>query len=222
MLVRGRSMQSLVQSLQGQCSSPLCFLSLSTTTSSASLIQQAWQATFTSCRSLHIARLDFLCREGRYEAYSYRRIVNSLCNSRYRGLNGVRPEISESESFGCISFYCGSSCASSRELGLFLVETKVCPACKETSPTQNKCCICSNDQPRDCVRDKKDGREMFDSYFDNALQYCDCMLRNKLLESDEEGTLECDGTLDESQPEKGRKKLAGCSKEIGKDFHVRS
>lgn len=40
---------------------------------------------------------------------------------------------------------------------------------------------------------------MFDSDFDDALQYGDCMLRNKLLESDKEGTLEGDGTLDESQ-----------------------
>lgn len=40
---------------------------------------------------------------------------------------------------------------------------------------------------------------MFDSYFDDTSQYCDCMLRNKLLESDEEGTLEGDGTLNVSQ-----------------------
>ena len=39
---------------------------------------------------------------------------------------------------------------------------------------------------------------MFDSYFDDALQYCDRMLGNKLLESNEEAALEGDGALDES------------------------
>lgn len=41
---------------------------------------------------------------------------------------------------------------------------------------------------------------MFDSYFDDALQYSDRMLRDELLESDKEGALEGNGALDISQP----------------------
>lgn len=47
---------------------------------------------------------------------------------------------------------------------------------------------------------------MFDSYFDDAFQYCNCMLRNKLLESDKEGALEGDGTLNEGQAGAKRKR----------------
>ena len=49
---------------------------------------------------------------------------------------------------------------------------------------------------------------MFDAYFDDASQYCDCMLGNKLLESDEESALEGDGPLDVSQAGGRRIKLA--------------
>lgn len=59
---------------------------------------------------------------------------------------------------------------------------------------------------------------MFDSYFDDAFQYCDCVLRNKLLESDEEGALEGDGTLDEGQAGARRKRLAGASQSERKDL----
>ena len=50
---------------------------------------------------------------------------------------------------------------------------------------------------------------MFDSYSDYALEYCDGMLRDKLLEGDEEGTLEGNGTLDESQAGARRDQLDG-------------
>lgn len=63
---------------------------------------------------------------------------------------------------------------------------------------------------------------MFDSYFDNALQYCDCMLRYKLLESDEEGTLKSDGALDESQPMARKKKLARKLQDKDQTIHARS
>ena len=49
---------------------------------------------------------------------------------------------------------------------------------------------------------------MFDSYFDDALQYCDRMLGYKLLESDEEGALEGNGALDEGQARARKKTLA--------------
>lgn len=53
---------------------------------------------------------------------------------------------------------------------------------------------------------------MFDSYFDDTLQYCDCMLGNKLLESDEKGALEGDGTLDGGQAGARRNRLVGVAK----------
>ena len=49
---------------------------------------------------------------------------------------------------------------------------------------------------------------MFDSYLDDTSQYGDGMLRYKLLESDQKGALEGDGTLDESQAKVRRKILA--------------
>lgn len=49
---------------------------------------------------------------------------------------------------------------------------------------------------------------MFDSYFDDALQYCDRMLGDKLLKSDEEGALEGNGALDEGQARARKKTLA--------------
>lgn len=57
---------------------------------------------------------------------------------------------------------------------------------------------------------------MFDSYFDDTLQNCDCMLRNKLLESDEKGALEGDGALDRGQAGARRKQLAWASQRKGK------
>lgn len=63
---------------------------------------------------------------------------------------------------------------------------------------------------------------MFDSYFDDALQYCDCMLRYKLLKSDEEGALKSDGALDESQARARKKKSARELQDREKNIHVRS
>lgn len=63
---------------------------------------------------------------------------------------------------------------------------------------------------------------MFDSYFDDALQYCNRMLRYKLFESDEEGALEGDGALDESQARARKKKLARELQNQEKTVHVRS
>ncbi len=42
---------------------------------------------------------------------------------------------------------------------------------------------------------------MFDSYLDKALQYRDGVLRNELLECNEEGALKGDRALDVGQPE---------------------
>ena len=50
---------------------------------------------------------------------------------------------------------------------------------------------------------------MFDSDFEDTPQNCDCMFGYKLLESNEEGTLEGDGALDESQSRARRKRLVG-------------
>ena len=49
---------------------------------------------------------------------------------------------------------------------------------------------------------------MFDSYFDDALQDSDRMLRDELLESDKEGALEGNGALDISQTRVRKKALA--------------
>ena len=96
------------------------------------------------------------------------------------------------------------------------------PARKEASPAQHKCCVCSNNQSRDCVRGKEDSGKVFDSYFNDALQYCDRMLRYELLESDKEGALKGDGALDESQARARKKGLARELQGNEAAIHVRS
>lgn len=61
---------------------------------------------------------------------------------------------------------------------------------------------------------------MFDSYFDDALQYCDRMLGDKLLKSDEEGALEGNGALDEGQARARKKTLARVLRQRGGDAHT--
>ena len=63
---------------------------------------------------------------------------------------------------------------------------------------------------------------MFDSYFDDTLQNCDSMFGYKLLESNEEGTLEGDGALDESQSRARRKRLVGSSEDDENTSDIRS
>ena len=63
---------------------------------------------------------------------------------------------------------------------------------------------------------------MLDSYLDDAPQYCDCMFGYELLESDEEGALEGNGTLDESQAGVRVQKLASAFQRERKMFNVRS
>lgn len=62
---------------------------------------------------------------------------------------------------------------------------------------------------------------MFDSYSDDALQYCDRMLGYKLLESDEEGALEGNGALDEGQARARKKTLARVFEDKEEVMHIR-
>ena len=70
------------------------------------------------------------------------------------------------------------------------------PACEKAEPAQDSGCVGEENKTRYRICDEEDGRKMLNPNLDDTLEYSNGMFGDKLLESDQKGSLNGYGTLD--------------------------
>lgn len=188
---RRRSMQPLVQCLQSQGPSALCFgACLACLSASTVGVHDAGQPTFYSCAGLLISRVNVLGGEGSADFQRHQGVVDLIGDGADRSVQGLWEEVGEGKSVGGIAFDDGAVAGGSRgQRGADAVEAEVDPSSQEAEPGEEHGGLGAQDKAGQGVCEEENGGEMLDAHADDALCDCNSVLGNELLEGDKEGSL---------------------------------
>lgn len=193
-------LQSLIQSLKSQGPPTFCLFALARGPRCSALIaQETWQAGFASCQHLLVTRCDIVVREWPDNLDCHQKCVDLVGDKGDRGLHHIREKAGEGEGLTGVALDTESGRRRTGEVRLPLVESQVCPAGQEAEPCQDGSGVGSDDEATQGVEKQEQSREMLDAHPDHALEDCDSMFRNELLESDKEGALNGDTAADLGQ-----------------------
>jgi len=193
-----RRLQPLVQGLECQSTSPLCFLTFAgaSISSTALVAKESWQASFASGQHLLVSRSDIILRERPQDLYSHQKCIDLIGDKGNRGLHDIREQAGKSKGLARVALDAEAIGRCSGEIGLLLVESEVGPASQEAEPGQHGGGVRSDQDTTEGIEEQKQGGEMLHAHLDKTLEDSDGVLGDKLFESNEEGGLNGDTTAD--------------------------
>ena len=185
-------MESLVECLQSQCSPSFGFGSRRSSLPAPAVgVHDAWQAPLGAGAGLLVAGINGFRGEGRAYSDCDERVVELIAQGTDGCLDWFGEEVRESKGVRGIALDDRSIAGSSgRKRWADAVEAQVDPRRKEAEPREEHGRLSAQRNARYGVGEEENGGEVLDAHADEALGDCDGMLRDELLEGDEEAGLD--------------------------------
>jgi hypothetical protein len=185
-----RSLESMVQRLERERSSPLRLFAPAHPSTPTSVIEQAGQSSLSPRKDLLIPRCDILVRKRSAYLQRHQKSVDLVGDECDGGLDHVWEKACERERLARITLDAQSIGRCTGEVWLALEEPEIRPAGQETQPRENGCGVRPKRHAADRVEEQEEGREMLDAHLDQALEDGHRVLGDKLLQGNEKGGLD--------------------------------
>lgn len=143
-----------------------------------------------------VTRGNLSLREGSQDLELHEQSIQLVGHKCDRWLHHIGKQTGKSKSFTGVALDTLTVGGSPGEIRLPLIKPQISPAGEKAEPGQDGGSVGANYKSTEGVEEKKQGGEVLDAHFDQALEDSDRMFRNELLEGDEEGTLDGDTTAD--------------------------